>query len=822
MAHSGRQRPDQWHGLWIWGSPGLAHEHRNEYVCLRKVFRLSRAPVSAHVRVTADNRYVLYVNGQFVCRGPARCDPRFQSYDAIDLAPWLRRGKNVIAALAHHYGESTFQSIERGGWGFLLDGQVRMSGRKAVAVSTDWNWKGIRSEAYNRRTARYTVQLGFQEHFDASRDIPDWAKPQFDDSDWPSAHLRGEVAIMPAQTVEPRGIPFERETPARFAGVLSRFIGRNGRNWQECEDIGCLLADERRIPARRVIFKDEAASWHPQRTASCMTVRPTGPDRFHAIVLDAGRETCGFLQIDIEAAGGEIIDFHYCEHVGPNKDAIVRAGTGVLNSVSDRYRCRKGRQQHQFFSWKGFRYVLAVFRNVRRPLKVYDIDYMFTSYPVERQGSFECSDPLLNRIWETGVWTEQLCMHDAYMDCPWREQAQWWGDARIQWRVNMAVFGDHALFRRGLSQAAQSQIHNGLTYGLFPTEAHGCILPDYTLVWICSLWDYYVYTGDDSPVREHFEAVVRALKWFEDHAGKRHLCGFPGHGIWLFLDWAPLFKAGYNATFSLQHLEALQIASRMARHLGRDAEARKYRAMAAKVERAIVRVFWDAKGKRFWEGFSEARGRLHRQVAQHANAYAILTGVQKRWHRQIGRRVAWILENHDRLFETNSGGNIQRRGANHPIASPFFYAYVLQALFQAGYAAQALVGIRKLWGRMLDDGATTWYESWNHRPKSYGDTSACHAWSASPTYHLSEQIGGIAPTSPGFETVRIAPRMFDLDWARVRYPSPRGPIVVEWQRRRRGGMDLQIKLPRRVTGMLDSPELPRKALTGGKHAFTAE
>ncbi|MBN1509654.1 MAG: alpha-L-rhamnosidase N-terminal domain-containing protein, partial [Sedimentisphaerales bacterium] len=193
MAHSARQRPDQWHGLWIWGSPGLAHEHRNEYVCLRKTFRLTTSPTSARVRISADNRYALYVNGQFVCRGPARCDPRFQSYDKIDLTPWLRRGKNVIAALAHHYGESTFQSIERGGWGFLLDGQVRMSGSKPVDVSTDWNWKGIRSEAYNRRTARYTVQLGFQEHFDASRDIPDWAKPQFDDSDWPSAHLRGEV-----------------------------------------------------------------------------------------------------------------------------------------------------------------------------------------------------------------------------------------------------------------------------------------------------------------------------------------------------------------------------------------------------------------------------------------------------------------------------------------------------------------------------------------------------------------------------------------------------------------------------------------------------
>ncbi|MDM8006842.1 MAG: family 78 glycoside hydrolase catalytic domain [Phycisphaerae bacterium] len=822
MAHRVAPQREEWKGLWIWGSAGLAHEHRNEYVYLRKTFRLTAPPAAAPVRVSADNRYVLYVNARFVCRGPARCEPRFQSYDEVDLAPWLRRGKNVIAALAHHYGESTFQSLERGGWGFLLDGEVRVNRKETIDISSDWTWKGIRSEAYNRKTTRYTVQLGFQEDFDAAKDVPRWARPQFNDTGWPEAQVRGAATIMPVERLEPRGIPFERETPGRFAGIVARFAGRNGKDWQDCENIGLLLAGEKRMTTQQAVFKNEKAALQSTRSANGMIVRPTGPDRFHAVVLDAGRETCGFLRIDVEAAGGEIIDVHYCEHVRPNGDAIIRSQTGALNSTTDRYRCRKGRQQHQFFSWKGFRYVLAVFRNVRRPMKVYGIDYTFTSYPVERRGAFECSDPLLNRIWETGVWTEQLCMHDAYMDCPWREQAQWWGDARVQWRVNMAAFGDQALFRRGIRQAAQSQVHDGLTYGLFPCECHSCILPDYTLVWVCSIWDYYFYTGDDSPIREHFDAVVKAMKWFENHAGKTHLCGFPGHGIWLFLDWAPLFKAGYNATFSLQYLEALQMAAKMARHLGYDSQARRYRAMAAKVGRAVVRAFWDAKGRQFWEGYSPQDRRPYRQVAQHGNTYAILTGVQKPWHRQIGRRVAWILENHDRLFAANSGGNVQRPGADHPIASSFFYAYVLQALFQTGYGDQALAGIRKLWGRMLDDGATTWYESWNHGPKTYGDSSACHAWSASPTYHLSEQVGGVTPTAPGFETVRIAPRMFDLDWAKVRSPSPRGPIEVEWGRRGRNGMNLQIKLPRRVSGVLDIPGLPQKTLTGGKHAFTAE
>lgn len=802
-------------GLWIWGSPGLAHEHRNEYVYARKTVRLASEPVSAHVRVSADNRYQLFVNGKFVCRGPARCEPRFQAYDEIDLGPYLRRGKNCIAALAHHYGESTFQSLERGGWGFLLDGEVRCRRGKPVPIHTDRTWKAIRADAYNRKTSRYTVQLGFQEDFDGTRPPLHWTRVRFNDRHWPDAHCVGAATMMPYEHLEPRAIPFEREEPGRFVAMTGSFVGRSLESCRTHGDLGVLLADERRTPPRRPIFRNVPAGL--KRGRGHMTVLPTPAGRFHAIVIDAGKEVSGFVHLDVEAAGGEIIDLFYTEHVRPNGEAVVRAKNGGLASIADRYRCRNGRQQHQFSSWKGFRYILVVFRDVRRPLKVHHIGYTFTSYPVERRGAFEYSDPLLNRIWETGVYTQQLCMHDSYMDCPWREQAQWWGDARIQWRVNMAAFGDHALFRRGIRQGAQSQVHNGLTYGLFPCECHSCILPDYTLVWICSIWDYYFYTGDDSPIHEHFDAAVRALGWFERHAGRAHLCGYPGHGLWLFLDWAPLFKAGYNATFTLEYLEALQIAVKMARHVGRTAEARKYAALARQVERAAVRAFWDARGKQFFEGYIREKRRPYRQVAQHGNTYAILTGMQPRWHDRIAGRVAWILKNHDRLFADNSGGNLHHPKAKYPIASSFFYAYVLQALFQAGRGVDALAGIRKLWGRMLEQDATTWFETWNHGPDVYGNSSACHAWSAGPTYHLSEQVGGVTPVAPGFEKVRIAPQMFDLAWASVRTPTPRGPIDITWQRVGKDGIDLSIRLPKRVTGVVHLPGMRKRHLQPGMH-----
>lgn len=804
-----------WKGCWIWAKPGLAVEHRNEYMYARRTFRLTSPPVAAPVRITADNRYQLFVNGRFLCRGPARCEPRYQSYDEVDLAPLLRVGNNCVAALVHHYGESTFQSIERGGWGFLLDGQVRCRRGKPVPIHSDESWKTHAPQAYNRPTARYTVQLGFQEDFDAARDVPGWTQTDFDDRDWQPAWVYGLTFTMPFERLEPRGIPLEMHRPERFARLAGEFTGVNGPGYLTAGDLGPLIADETRSFARRPIARNTEAALSAE--SGCMTIAVTPPGRFHALVLDAGRETCGFLRLDVEAAGGEIIDFYYSEHIRPDGSIVVRALNGGLASMADRYRCRKGRQQHQFFAWKGFRYVLVVFRDVRRPLKVHHLGYTFTSYPVERRGAFECSDPLLNRIWETGVWTQQLCMHDAYMDCPWREQAQWWGDARIQWRVNMAAFGDTALMRRGLTQAAQSQAFHGLTYGLFPCEIHGCILPDYTLVWICSLWDYYWYSGDDSPIREHFDRVLKALSWFEVNAGREQLVHHPGPGMWLFLDWAPLYKSDCNATFNFQHLEALQLAARMARLIGRRDVTRRLSATAARVERAIVRAFWDPAGKRFFEGYHRATRRPFRQTAQHGNAYAILTGVEPRWHGRIADRLVWIAGNHDRLAPANTGGNVHRKEAKFPIASPFFYAYVLEAMFRAGRGPAALDTIRKLWGRMLDDGATSWYESWEHGPEVYGNSSACHAWSASPTYHLSEQFSGVSPIAPGFARVRIAPRTLGLEYARVCLPTPRGLIHVEWERNGRRKLDLSVRLPKGITGVLELPRGGPRSLKPGSH-----
>ena len=57
------------------------------------------------IHVTADNRYKLYVNGELVSLGPARGDLHHWRYESVDIAPHLKTGKNVLAAVVWNFGE---------------------------------------------------------------------------------------------------------------------------------------------------------------------------------------------------------------------------------------------------------------------------------------------------------------------------------------------------------------------------------------------------------------------------------------------------------------------------------------------------------------------------------------------------------------------------------------------------------------------------------------------------------------------------------------------------------------------------------------------
>ena len=131
-----------------------------------------------------------------------------------------------------------------------------------------------------------------------------------------------------------------------------------------------------------------------------------------------------------------------------------------------------------------------------------------------------------------------------------------------------------------------------------------------------------------------------------------------------------------------------------------------------------------------------------------------------------------------------------------PVGSPWFLFFTLETLFQEGLANDALTILREQWNRMLEKGATTFWETFPGTDDSgHWSRSLCHGWSAAPAYFLSTQVLGVKPAAPGYARIRIAPQPFNLLWASGTVPTPRGPVTVSWHRNEGGELDLHYDAP---------------------------
>ena len=164
---------------WIWSEGDPLPQ--NFYLYSRKSVDLAPNCSSAEVHVTADSRYKLFVNGEYVGRGPARYDQRWQSYDTHNILPFLQEGENVISAIVHQYGVET-HSYVLGRGGFLVQGEVVQKDGSRIPLDTDNSWRVLPAPTWDRNVPRASFAIMWMEIYDARKEPVGWMKPGFDDA----------------------------------------------------------------------------------------------------------------------------------------------------------------------------------------------------------------------------------------------------------------------------------------------------------------------------------------------------------------------------------------------------------------------------------------------------------------------------------------------------------------------------------------------------------------------------------------------------------------------------------------------------------------
>ncbi len=764
-AQPGNQ-PDAPHREWraSWITHPTAPLREPLVLHFRRSLTLAAVPASYPVRVSADNRFILYVNGHRAGDGPARGDLAHWRYERFDLAPLLQPGKNFITATVWNWGifAPIAQISDR--TAFLLESAATGD----ADISTPQGWQ-VEREDGQRPLGRSAVTLetymasGPGEQVNAALYDWNWDTPADPASSWIAAASPMRDSI--------------------FAGVnKAHSADTTGDNpWglvpdslPHMEYMSTTAGDSVRIDILNRGPQEPALQAFP---AAPVTV-PAGA---HVrILLDRKTLTTAYPLLTVSGGTGAQIRLTYAEalydkdqHKG-DRDAV---GNRSALGINDSFLPDGG--AHRAFQplwWRTWRYLDLDIQTAAEPLQLESLTANFTAYPFDERATFHSPDPELAKIWDISWRTARLDAHETYMDTPYYEQLQYVGDTRIQALISYAVTGDDRLARQAVEAFDQSRIPQGITTSRYPSSLRQ-IIPTFSLLYVGMVRDFWMYRPDPEPARAVLPGTRTVLDWFarqEDPDGLLHELPW-----WSFIDWVssgeiPTYGANHESCVTtLQYLGALNDAADLEQGLGDPLLATRYKSRAAHVRSGLLNKCWVA-----------SRGLVadnpdQKNFSQQANILAVLYDVVPKDRRQEVLRRMLAIEpgnTHDSILS----------------ASYYFRFYLARALEHAGMANDYLGSISP-WRKLLALHFSTW-------PEIPGDTrSDSHAWTAHPIYDLLTLVAGIQPASPGFATVRIAPHLGALPSLKAAFPHPQGMIAVEYLRRG-AGLTATVTLPGTLTG----------------------
>jgi alpha-L-rhamnosidase len=751
--------PDSWqHKKWAaeWCVHPDGPGHDPALFLFRETLNLTSIPPRFVIHVSADQRYRLFVNGASVAAGPELSDLFHWRYETIDIAPRLKSGVNVLAALVWSEGAMAPWPQISAHTAFLVQGE----GDAEKQVSTPGSWKvmrdlswepvsRVRREAHNCSAPNERVRAALHPW--------DWMSPEFDDSKWARAiafnvAVTSDVGIGDSLwMLAPRNIPLMEEKPDRMVKILRA----------------------KRVKIAPEFLKGEAPFVVPPRTKA-------------TVLLDRGTELIGYPELTVSGGAGARIRLSYEEALF--KSPEVEYGNLIKGNRADTRKkaIRENYRFDEFFPdggsnrvfsplwWRTLRFIQMDVETGDSPVTIEDLRVEITGYPFATRGSFDSSDPALHEIWDTGWYTSRMSSGETFVDGPFYEEFEYIGDSRIRAAAIDYASGDDRLTRNAIEQFFYSRIPEGLTQSRYPSRVTQ-IIPPFSLLWIGMVHDHWMFHGDAAFTRRFLAAMRGVLGWFDSQRLSNGLMG--NLPWWNFVDWSwpdgvppGATDANGSSIITLQYVLALREAADIESALGATGVAKEHLAAAAAGARAVRETCWDAR-----------RGLLadppeKKTFSQHATALGVLAGAVPA--ESVKAAMGRVLDD-----------------SSLAQCSLYFRYYLHSAIEKSGLSGD-FTPYLKPWKDMLDLGLVTW-------PETPGETrSDNHAWSSAPTIDLSSIVCGVRPDAPGFARVRITPHPGSLEWVRCEVPHPNGTIRVAL-RAVKGGVSAEIELPPGTPGVFE-------------------
>ena len=428
-------------------------------------------------------------------------------------------------------------------------------------------------------------------------------------------------------------------------------------------------------------------------------------EKDNSVIIDMGKEVAGFLEIDIESPEKQKLFIAYGEHLD---DGIVRRIIGVRD-FSVEFVAKKGENKYlNALRRLGGRY-LQIYYDY--PVKINYVGIRPVEYPVTvKEKKF--NDDLMQRIYDTSVYTLKCCMHEHYEDCPWREQALYTMDSRNQMLCGYYAFqnGNKEYARHNLILIAKGLRKDGLLSLCFPTGID-IPIPFFSLVYLIQVYEYIRYTKDESIMEEVGGVIKMIFKTFADKVEENGLIPTFPYPCWNFYEWAEESNNEWQITRSKDDKDAksydLILNCIYVYAAGYYEKLFNEKVDVEQTKKAIKETFYNGKTYKLSD--------ITERDSQLGNSLAILIGLGDE---ELAERII--------------------NGKEMITATLSMRAFLYDALLTFGdkYKGYILNDIKEKYKKMLDTGATTFWETEKGASDFDGAGSLCHGWSAIPVYYF--------------------------------------------------------------------------------------
>jgi hypothetical protein len=737
----------QWPCSWITIDP----QPEEPFVAAYRLQFEAPADDVVRVHVTADERYELWLDGQYIGRGSERGDAEDWFFETYELE--LSKGAHTLVAKAWSLGEKSPFAQMPVTHGFLLCPQEADWQERIGTGLAAWEAKVL--PGYDWTPPLTAWGTGWKLVVDGAAFPWGWERGEGEGWSATKATLKGMSPGVNDRT------PLHLLAPAMLPAMLER-------RWPTASIELVALAPEgptNEVPVRIADdLPNERGGWQRLLAGEGSLTIPAHTRR--RLILDLEDYVCAYPRATLSGGRGASLRINWQEAlyeggldslVKGNRDEVEGKFFNTIwhkkEGVGDTFISGGGTgQRFDTLWWQAGRYVELLVETGDEPLTIDALDFFETHYPYEFEATFEASDDRLLEIVPIMRRVLEMCSHETYMDCPYYEQLQYVGDTRLQVLVTYAQTLDDRLPRKALRMFDASRRPSGITQSRYPNRVLQ-VIPPFSLWWVAMIHDFALWRGDMEFVRQRMVGVRGVLDCYRAKIDPSDgvLDGVDG---WNFVDWVPSWNSGMpkdaaggkSGVLNLHLILTLRKAAQLEGWLDEpELAARNLRTLEGLV-RAVNERFWNEERGLY------ANDLAHTEFSEHAQCLALLSGAVPEDRRE---RVVHGLLNDTGLDQT----------------TVYFSHYLFETYTLLG-RTDRIVDRMDLWFGHVENGLKTVIE---HPEPTRSD---CHAWGAHPLFHYFASFLGIRPTAPGFSEVEIRPQLGPLRFAKGTMPTPLGDITV--------------------------------------------